>query len=124
MSMDAVKTKQVDASTTRTQRRLLTAHQLKRGALLYWAALLMMSAAIIHVVAVLNALPSSALLAVLLIGFTIVQTTVAMTVVAMPARRPLFVAGVLEVVGTLVWVIAHTFGLPDEIGRASWRERV
>ena len=119
MSMDTVETKQVDTSTTRTQRSLLTAHQLKRGALLYWAALLMVSAAIIHVVAVLNALPSSALLAALLIGFTIVQATLAMAVVAMPARRPLFVAGVLEVVGTLVWVIAHTFGLPD--GLALWR---
>ena len=54
-----------------------------------------------HSVAVLNQLPPSALLAVLLIGFTIVQAVVAIAVVAAPARRFLFVAGIVEAVGLL-----------------------
>lgn len=119
MSTDTVETETADENKAQTQISLLTAHRLKRGALLYWAVLLTMSAAIMHSVAVLNQLPPSALLAVLLIGFTIVQAVVAIAVVAAPARRFLFVAGIVEAVGLLIWLAAHIFGLPD--GFAVWR---
>jgi acetyl esterase/lipase len=90
-----------------------------RGALLYWAVLFMISAAVMHFVAVLKQLPPSGLLAVLLIGFTIVQVVVAVSVVAVPTRRLLFIAGLVEAVGTVVWLSAHSFGLPD--GFTVWR---
>lgn len=119
MSMDPVGTKTIDENKAQTQINVLTAHRLKRGALLYWAVLLTISAAIMHSVAVLNQLPPSALLAVLLVGFTIVQAGIALAVVAIPARRLLLVAGIVEAVGLLIWFIAHAFGLPD--GFTVWR---
>src|SRR5579875_3771516 len=101
------------------QLRSVTAHQIKRGALLYWAVLLMLSATIMHAVAIVHELPPSALLVILLIGFTIVQTVVALAVVIVPARRLLLVASGIEIVGLLVWITAHGFGLPD--GFTIWR---
>jgi len=101
------------------QLRSAAAHRTRRGALLYWAVLLTLSAAIMHVVVIVNQLPPSALLAVLLVGFTIVQAVVAIAVVVTPARRLLLIAGVIEAVGVLVWIVAHAFGLHD--GFTVWR---
>lgn len=97
----------------------LSIHQVKRGALLYWSALLTMSAAIMHAIAVLNQTLPSPLLVVLLSSFTIVQAILAIVVVIIPARRVLLIAGVVEAVGLLIWIIAHVFGLPD--GSMIWR---
>lgn len=97
----------------------LTANRLKRGVLLYWTALFTMSAAIIHFIGVLEQPPASVLLAVLLLIFTIVQAITAISVVALPARRLLLAAAVVEGAGTLFWIIAHAIGLPD--GFTIWR---
>ena len=78
-----------------------------------------MSAAIIHLVAVLKQPPPSELLVVLLFGITIVQAIMVVAIVAVPARRLLFVAAIVETVGMLVWINAHAFGLPD--GFTVWR---
>jgi acetyl esterase/lipase len=101
------------------QLRSVAEHRIKRGALLYWAVLLTLSAAVMHSVAIVNRLPPSALLAVLLIGFTILQFVVALAVVTVPARRLLLSAGVVQAVGLLAWITAHAFGLPD--GFSVWR---
>ncbi len=53
--------------------RWLTAHRLKRGALLYWAALFTLSAAVIHFIAGTAEPPGSGLLVVLLVGFAVIQ---------------------------------------------------
>jgi acetyl esterase/lipase len=98
---------------------LLTTHRIPRGALLYWAALFTMSAAIMHFVGALKQSPSSGLLAVLLVGFTIMQVVVAIAVMIAPARLLLLVATVTEAVGMLAWITAHVFGLSD--GFAIWR---
>lgn len=90
-----------------------------RGALLYWAVLFTLNAAVMHAVAVVNQLPPSILLSVILVGFTIVQAAVAIAAVSIPARRLLLAAGVVEAVGMLVWIVAHMFGLPD--GFTVWR---
>ena len=112
-----------EGAAPRTERRFVgdawSAHRVKRGALLYWAALLTLSAASMHGVALVKALPPSALLAILLLVFTLVQIGVAALVVALPARRLLLVAGLLDAVGVLVWFVAHAWGLPD--GFALWR---
>lgn len=97
----------------------LTEQRIKRGALFSWAALLMLSAAIMHVVAITQQVPPSALLAVLLISFTTVQAIVAVAVVAAPGRGLLLLAGMIEAVGTLAWCFAHVFGLPA--GASVWR---
>ncbi|BCL78004.1 alpha/beta hydrolase [Ktedonobacteria bacterium brp13] len=101
------------------QLRASATERSKRGALLYWAVLLTLSAVVMHGTAILNQLPPSTLLAILLVGFTIVQALVAIAAVTIPARRFLLTAGVVEAVGMLVWIIAHAFGLPD--GSTVWR---
>src|SRR5450631_4751383 len=95
------------------QLRSFTEHRLKRGALLYWAALFTMGAAIMHFMGALKQLPPSGLLAFLLVGFTLIQPIIAIAVVAVPARRLLLAAMLVEAVGLLVWIVAHAFGLPD-----------
>lgn len=101
----------------------LGAHRLKRGALLYWAGLFTLSAAVVHCIAVLKAWPPSALLGVLLgvllVMLVLVQAAVAVTAMAVPARRLLLIAGLIELAGILLWLAAHTVGLPD--GVALWR---
>lgn len=119
MSLPIEKTSEIVTHTAKTRMPWFLAHRLQRGALLYWAVLLTMSAAVMHAVAVLNQLPPSALLATLLIGFTIMQVVMSLAVVAVPTRGFLFAAGVIEVVGLLVWLIAHIWGLPD--GFSVWR---
>ncbi|GCE21528.1 alpha/beta hydrolase fold domain-containing protein [Dictyobacter kobayashii] len=59
------------------------------------------------------------LLATLLIGFTLVQAVLAVGVLTTPTRHVLLITGIVELVGLLVWIIAHTLGLPD--GFAIWR---
>ncbi len=99
--------------------RSLLAHRLKRGALLYWAALFTLSAAVLHLIAVLRQSPPAGLLGLSLLGLALAQILAAVAIVAMPARRPLFVAAVVQAVALLAWTIAHTVGLPD--GHAVWR---
>lgn len=124
-----VQTKGSPVSETGTQKSLarqqrsfwdlLTAHRLKYRVHLYWAVLLTMGAAIIHFIGVLAQPPASGLLAVLLLVFAIVQAVVTIAVVAVPARRLLLIAGVFEAVAMLLWIVAHSSGLPD--GLAIWR---
>ncbi len=125
MNIETTKEKVAQTGQAGTQSRLrstlaaFSAHRLKRGALLYWAVLFTLSAAIIHIVAIVNSLPPSALLAVILIGLTLAQIVVASAVVIVPSRRFLLIAGLVEVVALLLWVLAHAFGAPD--GFALWR---
>jgi len=97
----------------------LTANRLKRGALLYWAALFTLSAAAIHFIAGMVEPPGSGLLVVLLIGFAIIQAAIAIAVVALPSCSLLIAAVIIEVVALLLWIIAHITGFP--IGATIWR---
>jgi acetyl esterase/lipase len=97
----------------------LMAHRLRRVALLYWAALFTLSAAIIHFFAGAAEPPGSGLLVVLLIGFAIIQAVIAIAVVVVPSRSLLMAAGVVEAVALLLWIVAHTAGFP--IGATVWR---
>lgn len=90
-----------------------TKNRLTRGALLYWAVLFTLSAAIFHSIGALDQPPRSPLLVALLVGGAAVQAIVALAVVAVPSRRLLLAATAIEGAATLVWVIAHTAGLPD-----------
>lgn len=97
----------------------LMAHQLKRGALLYWAALFTLSSAILHVTAGVAELPRSGLLVVLLIGFAIIQTAISIAVVMLPSRCLLVAAVVIQGVSLLLWIGVHSIGFM--IGAALWR---
>jgi acetyl esterase/lipase len=97
----------------------LSEYRIKRGALFSWAVLLLGSAVVMHSVALVGATPPSVLLTLALIVLTVAQIGAVVMVVAMPARRVLLAAGVLQVVAVLAWVIAHVAGLPD--GQAFWR---
>ncbi len=97
----------------------LTTDRLKRGALLYWAALFTLSAAIIHAIGVLEQPPQSGLLVALISGFAVIQLAIALAVVALPARRLLIATAVVEGAAVLLWIVAHTSGLP--IGLTIWR---
>src|SRR6266567_6823689 len=109
MDMDATQI----SHQSRFVRDWLTANPARRGALLLWTVLFTMSAAIIHLIGVLKQPPQSGLLVVLLFGFTIIQIVTAVSVVVFPARRLLLAAAVVEGAGLLVWIVAHTTGLPD-----------
>lgn len=97
----------------------LTANRLKRGALLYWAALLTIGAAIMHFMGGSAQLPQSVLLAVLLFGFAIVQVAMALAIVVVPMRRLLIATAILDGAAVLLWIVARTIGLP--IGFTLWR---
>lgn len=97
----------------------LTSNRIKRGALLYWAALFTLSAAIIHFIAGVAELPGSGLLVALLLGFALIQAVIAIAVVVVPTRNLLLVAAVVEGVALLLWMIAHTTGFP--LGATTWR---
>jgi len=84
----------------------LTTNRLKRGALLYWAALFTGSAAVIHCIGLLAQPPQSGLL----VGLIVVQAVIALAVVAAPVRRLLIAAGVVEGVALVFWIVAHTGG--------------
>ena len=94
----------------------------RRGALLYWAALLTTGAAIIHFIGALTFLPQSGLLAAFSLGLALVQIVLASAVVVAPARNLLAVAASVEGVATLVWILARNTGLP--IGLTLWRPQV
>lgn len=98
------------------------ANHLKRGALLYWAALLTMSAAVIHFVGVLKQAPQSGLLVALLCGGALVQAIIALAIVAVPARHLLIAAAIVEAVAALCWVAVHITGIP--IGPTVWRAEI
>lgn len=101
----------------------LTAHPLKRGALLSWAALLTASAATIHVIGVLKQPPQLALLTTLLLICAILQAALAVAVVATPVRRLLIVAAVIQGAALLFWVLVRTIGVPigSPSSLTSWR---
>ncbi len=101
----------------------LTANRLKRRALLYWAALLTVGSAAIHFMGVSVQAPQSGLLAALLIGYAIVQIVIALIVVAVPTRRLLIAVTVIESAALLLWIVAHTTGLPIgfPIGLTLWK---
>lgn len=90
----------------------LTVNHLKRGALLYWATLFTVSAAAIHFIGVLAQPPQSGFLAALLLGSALAQVAIALSVIAVPARRLLIIAAVIEGVAMLFWIFARTAGLP------------
>jgi acetyl esterase/lipase len=95
----------------------LTANRIKRGALLYWAALFTLSAATIHCIS--GVANRSVLLVVLLLGFALIQAAIAIAVVVLPGRGLLLAAAVVEGVALLLWIVAHTAGFP--IGATLWR---
>jgi acetyl esterase/lipase len=97
----------------------LTANRIKRGALLYWAALFTLSAATIHFISSIVEQPRSVLLLVLLSGFALIQAAVAIAVVVLPARGLLLAATVVQGVALLLWIVAHTTGFP--LGATLWR---
>jgi acetyl esterase/lipase len=97
----------------------LTAHQLKRGALLYWTALFALSSAILHLIAGVAELAGSGLLVILLIGFAIIQAVIAIAVVILPGRCLLIVALIVQGAALLLWIGVHTLGFM--IGATVWR---
>ena len=97
----------------------LLANRIKRGGFLYWAALLTISAAIIRVLAIVLQRPPSALLVALLLLGALIQVISATSVVVWPTRFVLIVAGVVDGLAVLLWVLAHTTGIP--VGFAFWR---
>lgn len=97
----------------------LTENRLKRGALLYWSVLLALSAVVMHCIGLVKQPPHSGLLVAILLGLTVVQTIVTASVVLVPSRRLLIMAGAVEAIAMLLWIMAHTVGLPD--GYTVWR---
>jgi len=97
----------------------LLANRIKRGGFLYWAALLTLSSAIIRVLALLLQTPPSALLVAILLLCALIQAISAVSVVAWPARRLLIAAGVVNGLAVLLWILAHTTGIP--VGLGLWR---
>lgn len=98
---------------------LLLTNRIKRGGFLYWAVLFTMSAAIIHFLGILLQRPRSSLLIVLILIGTGIQAISAVSVVVWPARRVLIAAGVVNGLALLLWLLAHTTGLP--VGLTLWR---
>ncbi len=108
---------QSDAQQSETLPGWLTANRIKRGALLYWAALFTLSAATIHCIS--GVANKSVLLVVLLLGFALIQAAIAIAVVVLPGRVFLISAAVVQVIALLLWIVAHTAGLP--IDATLWR---
>ncbi|HEV2654105.1 MAG TPA: hypothetical protein VGT82_04075, partial [Ktedonobacteraceae bacterium] len=108
---------QPNAHQANTLPAWLTANRIKRGALLYWAALFTLSAAIIHFIS--GVANSSVLLVVLLLGFALIQAIIAIAVVVLPARSLLLAAAIVQGVALLLWIVAHTIGFP--LGATLWR---
>ena len=97
----------------------LLANRIKRGGFLYWAVLFTMSAAIIHFLGILLQRPQSSLLIALILIGTGIQAISAVSVVVWPARRLLIAAGVVDGLALLLWLLAHTTGVP--VGFTLWR---
>lgn len=112
MSADVIQTSQISQQQHGISDWMKT-NRLKRGALLYWAALFTLSAAVLHLIAVLKEPPQSVLLVVLLLVLAIIQASTAIAVVVAPARRLLLIAAIVEGVAALLWLVAHNSGVPD-----------
>jgi acetyl esterase/lipase len=97
----------------------LLANRIKRGGLLYWAAILTLSAAATHFLAVLLQTPHSTVLAALLLVCALIQAITAASVVLWPARRVLISAGAIDGLALLFWLLAHSTGVPA--GLILWR---
>ena len=94
-------------------------HRMKRGALLYWSVLLMAAAGFIHLMGALLQPAQSGVLATFLFYCAVVQIGLALVVALFPARRFLLAAALVEAGAALLWLIAHTSGLPD--GSMLWQ---
>ena len=97
----------------------LLANRIKRGGFLYWAVLFTVSAAIIHFLALLLHRPQSGLLGAFLLLGALIQAISAVSVVLWPARRLLIAAGVVDGLALILWLLAHTTGVP--VGFTLWR---
>jgi hypothetical protein len=105
--------------TTPGRLSTLLVNRIKRGGFLYWAALFTLSATIIQFLAILLQRPQSGLLAALILIGTGIQAISAVSVVVRPARRLLIAAGVVDGLALLLWLLAHTTGVP--VGLTLWR---
>ncbi len=92
--------------------------RLRRGASLYTAALLTLSAAGSHLGGLLAQPPRSGLLIALLLAFAVIQGATALVIVAAPTRRLLVAAAVVEGIAVLLWVVVRATGVP--LGSTSW----
>ena len=119
MSTKAIFTHTLSPNKTHALPAWLLANPVKRGATLYWAALITLSAALTHFVGIVEQPPQSASLVVLLVVGAILQTIVALAAVAFPARRLLLIAVGIQGASLLLWFVAHTFGIFD--GFTLWR---
>ena len=97
----------------------LLANRIKRGGLLYWAVLFTLSAAVIHFLAILFQAPQSGLLSALILIGASIQAISAVSAVLWPARRVLIASGLVDGLALLLWLLAHTTGVP--VGFALWR---
>jgi hypothetical protein len=93
--------------------------RLRRGERLYWAALLVIGAALIHLASASEEVSRSGLLAALFLGCAVVQLVTGITIVAIPAVRISPTAALIEAAAVLLWILAHTTGLPIVFAR--WR---
>ncbi len=116
MSIQAIS---ISIHTTSDQLSALAANRIKRGGFLYWAALSTLSAATIHFLSILLQRPPSGLLIALILLGAAIQAISAVSVVVCPARRLLIAAGVVEGLALLLWLLAHTTGVP--VGLTLWR---
>lgn len=96
----------------------LLTKRIKRGGFLYWAALFTLSTATIRFLAILLQTPPSGLLVALLLFGALIQASSAISVVVWPARHVLIAAGVIDGLAVLLWVLAHTTGVP--VGFTLW----
>ncbi|HEX6479428.1 MAG TPA: alpha/beta hydrolase [Ktedonobacteraceae bacterium] len=105
--------------TTPDRLSLLLADRIKRGGFLYWAVLFTLSATIIHFLTILLQRPQSGLLVALILIGAGIQAISAVSVVVWPGRRSLIAAGVVDGLALLLWLLAHTTGVP--VGLTLWR---
>jgi acetyl esterase/lipase len=109
----------ISESTTRNRLSALLANRIKRGGFLFWAVLFTLSTAALHFLAILLQKPQSDLLAGLILIGAGIQVISAVSVVVWPARRLLIAAGVVDGLALLLWLLAHTIGVP--VGFTLWR---
>lgn len=86
--------------------------RLRRGALLYTAALLTLGAAASHVSGLLGQPPGSGLLAGTLLAGALIQCLTAFAPVVSPTRRLLIVAAAVEGLSVAGWLAVRTTGVP------------
>ncbi|MGZ3667787.1 MAG: alpha/beta hydrolase fold domain-containing protein [Ktedonobacterales bacterium] len=115
----SIETRTTSAHTLPVRLSALLDDRIKRGGFLYWAALLTMSAAVIRFLAILLQTPQSGPLAALVLLGALIQAVSAVSVVVWPARRLLIAAGVVDGLALLLWLLAHTTGVP--VGFTLWR---